>query len=131
MSKRKKFIIGMIIAVFLFVGGSALHQLVSSLRYINNLVISTPDLSRVQDGVFNGTFETPILSANVDVLMENHRITEIRINDHNYGRGGGAEIITDDVIAQQSLEVDTISGATSSSLVILRAIQDALESGIN
>jgi len=37
----------------------------------------------------------------------------------------------DRVVAQQTLHVDTVSGATNSSLVILSAIQNALESGVN
>ena len=128
---KKKMIICLVVVIILFFVGNALHQLVSSFRYISNIVITTPDISRIQDGVYNGVFETPILSAEVDVVVEDHQITEIVINNHNHGRGAGAEVITEEVIINQSVEVDTISGATSSSLVILKAIQNALESGAN
>ena len=127
---RKKLIIGLVVVVILFIGGIVIHQLVSSLNYISNIELTTPDISQIQDGVYNGIFETSVLSAEVDVTIEENQIIEIVINHHNYARGGGAEIIIDEVIINQSVEVDTISGATYSSLVILKAISDALESGV-
>lgn len=50
---------------------------------------------------------------------------------HNHGKGASAEIITDKVTEAQSLDVDIVSGATSSSKVILKAIEDALNSAVS
>jgi uncharacterized protein with FMN-binding domain len=46
--------------------------------------------------------------------------------NHNEKAVKKTEEITNDVIAQQSLEVDTVTGATYSSIVILKAIEQAL-----
>ncbi|MEA1883434.1 MAG: FMN-binding protein [Thermotogota bacterium] len=57
---------------------------------------------------------------------EKGKIQDIKINKHVNGKGKGAEEITKDVIAQQSLKVDTVTGATYSSIAILKAIEQAL-----
>jgi uncharacterized protein with FMN-binding domain len=44
------------------------------------------------------------------------------------GKGKPAEVIPQKVMDAQSLQVDTISGVTSSSKVILKAIEKALVS---
>lgn len=63
----------------------------------------------------------------VDVKIVDHEIVEIDILKHINGQGGAAETIVDDVITQQTLLVDTITGATYSSKVILKAISNALD----
>jgi uncharacterized protein with FMN-binding domain len=45
---------------------------------------------------------------------------------HVNGQGKPAEVITEKVIETQSLQVDVVSGATYSSKVILKAIENAL-----
>ena len=131
MTKRTKIIICLIVAIVLVFGGIAIYQLTRSLNYVSNIVLTTPDISGIDDGVYNGVFDTPVLSAEVDVTVEDHKIIDIVINNHNHGRGGDAEKIIDDVITNQSVEIDAISGATNSSKVILKAIQNALEGGSN
>ncbi len=42
---------------------------------------------------------------------------------------GKAEKIPDKVLEEQSLQVDIVSGATFSSKVILKAVEDALNKG--
>jgi uncharacterized protein with FMN-binding domain len=58
----------------------------------------------------------------------NHKIEYIELVKHKNGRGGPAEIIPIKVVEAQSLDVDIVSGATSSSKVILKAIENALNS---
>jgi uncharacterized protein with FMN-binding domain len=60
------------------------------------------------------------------VTVKNHTIKKIELLKHKNGQGQGAEIIPDKVMEVQSLKVDSVSGATYSSKVILKAIQDAL-----
>jgi uncharacterized protein with FMN-binding domain len=57
-----------------------------------------------------------------------HRIESVKILKHRTFKGKPAERIVDSVIADQSLEVDTVSGATMSSECILEAIAAALAS---
>ena len=120
----------MVAAVGLFFGGRYLINFRDYLNIIASIEISNPDFSRVHDGIFNGFVDANFISADVDVIVENHKIVEIILNEHNHDRGFSAEVIIDRVLVQQTLEVDTVSGATNSSLVILQAIQIALEGGM-
>jgi len=95
---------------------------------VAEIVISTPDLDKINDGQYQGTYATEMIAVTVAVKVQNHQITSIDILEHKTGKGKPAEVITADVIAQQSLNVDTITGATASSKHILKAIQVALES---
>ena len=128
----KKIIISAVclaVAAALCFGGKSLYDLSKYKKIISDVEIRTPDISLIRDGVYNGFFDAIFVSADVDVTVQNHMITGIVINEHNNGRGAPAEVITEDVISRQSLEVDTISGATSSSKVILKAIENALGKG--
>ena len=134
MKKRVIAIVGVVVIVAgLVFGGRILFDTMRDRRIISEIDLRTPDLLQIQDGTFNGSFDAILVAANVDVTVENHRIVEIIINEHYHGNWDAApeaEGVIVDVILEQSLEVDTVSGATNSSKVILSAVQDALEGAI-
>lgn len=117
----------LIVVVLLVSGGLYLYRLSSYKSIVANAVVATPDLALCEDGQYEGSFDAIIVAATVKVTLKDHQITAIEILEHKTDRGHKAEPITELVIATQSLEVDTVSGATNSSTVILMAIQDALE----
>jgi uncharacterized protein with FMN-binding domain len=67
------------------------------------------------------------IGATVEVTISSGKIDDIIMIDHITGKGDDAVTIIDRVISQQTLKVDAISSATTSSHVIKLAIQDALE----
>ena len=83
---------------------------------------------KVVDGIYTGSCEVLWVAAEVKVTVNNYKIEAIEMVKHKNGRGTPAEIIPSKVIEAQSLEVDIVSGATSSSKVILKAIENALNS---
>ena len=84
-------------------------------------------LDALPDGRYEGSFHPGrFVGAKVAVSVADHRISGIEILEHNYGQGKPAEQIIEYVIASQGLAVDSISGATVSSKVILVAIENAL-----
>lgn len=85
------------------------------------------ELSKAEDGSWKGIHEAFPVSAEVLVHIMNHSIRDIEIIRHDNGRGSAAESIVDSVIAAQDTRVDAVSGATSSSNVILKAIEQAVE----
>ncbi|TAH46246.1 MAG: FMN-binding protein [Treponema sp.] len=97
---------------------------------IDSLEITTPDLSLVRNGTWEGSCKTSLVSAKTAVTVDSGKMTAISILEHENGLGGKAEGITSRVVEKQSLEVDAVSGATHSSRVILKSVQNALESGI-
>jgi uncharacterized protein with FMN-binding domain len=88
------------------------------------------DMTRIQDGVYPGSAKNWPVAAQVEVKIENRQIRRIAIIRHQEGKGESAEAIIDAVIAEQSLDVDAVSGATLSSKTILQAIADALKRSI-
>lgn len=116
-------IIIIIIAVAIFFKIQKFNEAFSEIE-VNNI-----DLSNVDDGVYTGVFDhEKIVGAKVKITVEDNRITNIELVEHNYGLGKKAEAITDIVVDSQSLSVDAISGATCSSKAILKAIENALVS---
>ena len=131
MKKNKKVLL-IILAVILVVGGAFAAKYFSDLssyrQAVEEIAIGDVDLSTIPDGTYSGSHEAVWVGATVEVTVKDHRITEIKL-DHRHGQGEAAEVITDHVIEEQSLQVDLISGVTSSSKVILKAIEKALLGG--
>lgn len=84
------------------------------------------DLSSMANGTYEGSYDTSLVKATVAVTVDENRITGIKIVRHENGMGKKAETIVDRVIKAQTTRVDVVSGATGSSLVILKAIEEAV-----
>ncbi len=87
------------------------------------------DLQNVADGTFTGSWSDGPVAVDVAVTVNQHHLDVIRILKHQNGLGGKAEAITDAIVVRQSLAVDTIAGATHSSRVIRKAVEQALLQG--
>ena len=94
------------------------------------MLIEDPDLSKVDDGIYKGKFDTMLVKAEVEVSVVNHKIVSISIIEHENGKGKPAETIVDTIIKDNSTDVELVAGATMSSLVIRAAVIDALNKGI-
>jgi len=88
--------------------------------------IEDVDLSKVADGTYSGNYKVFPISVKVKVAVKDHQITSIEYVEHKSGKGAPAEAIRDNILEEQSLEVDVISGATYSSKAILKAVRNAL-----
>jgi uncharacterized protein with FMN-binding domain len=97
---------------------------------INKLVISPIDLSAIKDGNYEGAQDNKLVTAKVSVQVQSGKIAELKLLEHSHGPGHGADAILDRVVATQSLQVDSVSGATYSSKVVLKAIEIALSKGL-
>lgn len=98
-------------------------------RQARTLEVETPDLARLEDGVYQGEWSIPPVTAGVEVTMEDGRIAVVQLVRHDHGLGGGAESLPQAVMESQSLELDAVSGATVSSKCILKAVETALRQG--
>ena len=86
------------------------------------------NISDIPDGVYVGEYDVDFIYAKVEVTVQNGEITNINILEHRHERGKTAEVITDSIIDEQKIDVDAISGATNSSTVIKKAVENALKS---
>ncbi len=116
-------VLAVLVAAVLLIG----QQLDKGLSSFDDMVLTDPDLAKIPDGVYPGSFAQTPISVEVEVTVTDHTITDIRLLKHDNGMGGDAEAILARVVAAQSVEeIDAISGATYSSKAILKAIEQAL-----
>ncbi|WP_394921142.1 FMN-binding protein [uncultured Robinsoniella sp.] len=94
-----------------------------------NLVINPVDLSGISDGTYTGGADNGLVKVSASVEVQNGRITDITLLKHDNLLGKPAEKIIDNIIAEQSLQVDAISSATYSSDTIRKAVENALRNG--
>jgi len=129
---KKIIIIAICVAAFSggIFGANYLISLHKYKKIVSEININSIDLSKVHDGTYTGSYDAIFVGAEVEVTVKNNKITDIKLLNHKTERGKPAEVIVDDVKEKQSLQVDAISGATNSSKVILKAIENALESGM-
>lgn len=129
MSKLKTIILPLIIAILVigcFFGASYFNDVNNYKKAVAEISIADIDLSKIPDGVYDGSYDVGMISAEVEVVMSQGVIKTINLIDHKNERGSSAEVITDTIVAQQKLDVDTVSGATNSSQVIKKAVAVAL-----
>ena len=124
----KKIVLIAVFIIVLVIGFYGI-QLLNYKKTIKEIKIENVDLSTISDGKYTGSCDASYISAEVSVTVKDHKITDISLLKHKNERGKPAEVIPGKVVEAQSLKVDTISGATNSSKVILKAIENALETG--
>lgn len=95
------------------------------------LRVGTVDLGTLEDGKYIGVCQNKLLFAVVQVEVKDHEIMGIEVIEHKASYMEQAEQIARAVSSSQSLEVDAITGATLTSDTVLKAIENALESGGN
>ncbi|MEJ5273573.1 MAG: FMN-binding protein [Spirochaetota bacterium] len=120
-------VVFIIIFLIIFLIGIKYFQKIERYKnQVEQITINEIDLSNIEDGTYYGSYNTIFVSAKVEVIVKDHKILDIKIIEHINGKGKPAETIINDVIKEQKLNVDIVSGATASSKVILKAIEEAL-----
>ena len=129
--KKMKITIIMIIVLILMVGGifgiNYLNRVKKYQDKVANTKINDIDISKKEDGEYFGEYDVDLVAAKVKVNIKDGKIDNIELINHKTDKGKKAEKIIDTVVEKNSLKVDTVSGATNSSKVILKAIEKALE----
>lgn len=127
--KRGKIILLIVLGLVIILGTVLGFQLSSAIGEAKTMAqeeITAPPLNTVPDGTWRGAVNWGIIKVEVEVEVAGSEISAIQLLKHDNGMGNDAEIITENVLSNQSVDVDTVSGATISSRAILAAIADAL-----
>lgn len=88
------------------------------------------DIFGIPDGVYTGEYDVNFIYVKVDVTVQSGEMTNITLLEHKQERGKAAEAIVQDMIAEQKIDVDAVSGATNSSIVIKKAVENALRNAV-
>ena len=102
-------------------------KLVKEARELEDVFI---DLSKVEDGTYEGHSELGPVIVDVKVTVKKGKIMEIEIVNHQNGLGQPANVIVDEMVDKNTYDVDAVSGATVSSEIIMNAVNNALQKGV-
>lgn len=102
-------------------------KLVKEARELEDVFI---DLSKVEDGTYEGHSELGPVIVDVKVTVKKGKITEIEIVNHQNGLGKSANMIVNKMVDENTYDVDAVSGATVSSEIIMNAVNNALQKGL-
>lgn len=133
---RKRRILWHRILTLLMAVGITVHftaDIIDFNRYQKNVAsieFDDIDLGNVEDGIYRGECDVGYIYAKVKVEIKDGMIVSIDLLEHRNERGKRAESIIDDVILKQKINVDAVSGATNSSNVIKKAIENALQTEV-
>ena len=130
----KKKILSVIILLFLLIGlicGAVyLKNVADYKRAVRETTFDEIDIADVPGGIYIGEYDVNFIYAKVEVTVEDGEIVSINILEHRHERGKAAEAIANKIVDEQKIDVDAISGATNSSAVIKKAVENALKNGL-
>ncbi len=108
-----------LVAALQFFGGS---------RAAANLTIHPINPAAVSDGVYPGEARLEGVRIRLEVTVESGAITNLSIVEHENGIGYRAEKpVIEQIIRKQTNVVDVVTGASISSKLIMKAVENALE----
>ncbi len=131
MKKKRKglrVLLGVLIGFAVIIGGFLAFVLLGKEAALALTVENVP-LNNVADGVYRGSYNGFRFSNAVEVTVKDHEITDISVMQPQvFMKDEAVEELTSRVTAQQSTDVDAVSGATADSKAFLKAVENALKS---
>jgi uncharacterized protein with FMN-binding domain len=112
-------------------GGVGWSRLQKEHKEAKSLPLDAVDFSKLQDGTYHGAYEGGMYrwrANECQVSVSSGKVTGIQLvgSDDPGGDNTQHEALYDRVIEAQSLQVDTISGATLTSKAYLQCVENAL-----
>ena len=131
MSISRKKIVMILIMLFLLLasifGTAYIDRVGEYKRAVKETTIEEVNISDIPDGVFIGEYDVNFIYAKVEVDVSGGKIIDVRILEHRQERGKAAEAVANEIVDEQRIDVDTVSGAMNSSIVIKKAVEVALK----
>jgi len=119
-----------IVVVLLAIGGDRVGVPVPGDREARSLPLNRANFSRLVDGTYHGLYEGGMYKwrrNECDVTVTNGKVTISSSLPARTGQGEcQGEMLYERVIVAQSLQVDTISGATLTGKAYLQCVENAL-----
>lgn len=125
-SKQIKTVLLGTVLIAVVIGAGYLYNVNLYQRKVRAIEISDVDLNLIPDGIYIGECDVHFIYAKVAVTVRSGRIAALNVLEHRNGRGTAAESIVDDIVKEQRIDVDAVAGATNSSRVIEKAVENVL-----
>lgn len=126
----KRFAIRLVI-LLLFIGFALFFLMGRQIDQLKKQDFASVHAANLPDGTYRGKASAILVTAQVEVTLSGGRILQVKLLGHNHGPGYSGEAICDDIVKANSPDVDSVSGATLSSVVIKSAVLEALKSGVS
>jgi Uncharacterized protein conserved in bacteria len=102
----------------------------TELKTVRAMPIRDIDLATVKDGVYEGEYAYGTFTYAVQVKMEGHAIAAIDVlKNRDTPHAKKAATVVQRVLNEQRTNVDAVSGATTTSKALLKAIEVAISKG--
>lgn len=99
-----------------------------NLNKIRNMPIKNINITKVSDGIYKGEAQAGNYTYKVRVTVENHKIVNIEgLDNRKSPYVTYAEGVFTKIIKQQKIDVDAITGATTTSKAFMKAVENALD----
>lgn len=130
--KKVLIIIGCVLGAVVVICAVAFFIMMNSAKSVISEVdnMNIVDLNTVKDGTYTGDKDAGLVKVEVKVTVKDHKIENIDLVKHDNGKGKPAEAMIDEMIKDNTCDVDGVSGATLSSCSIKAAVNDALSKGV-
>lgn len=117
-----------VVVVILVIGGAIFAYFNQGLSKYRKMAINDVDLARIEDGTYQGEFTGGRWKNKLEVTVQDHKITDIKMLQASdmSGLKDIGEKVFKKVEEEQSLQIDTVSGATVHTKAILKSIENAL-----
>ena len=120
-----------VVAVLGIAGGIGWSKLSKEHREAKSLPLNAVDFGNLNDGTYHGAYEGGMYKWRANechVTVSSGKVTDIQLvgSGDPGGKNTQHEALYDRVIQAQSLQVDTISGATLTSKAYLQTVENAL-----
>ena len=127
MKARKVFLVFLAVVAVLVISLSVAAKVMGrNLVALAAAPVGKVDLSTVADGVYRGEYAVAPISVKLDVQVSGGRIVKIDLLEHRNGKGKPAEAVLPAIVEEQRIDVDSVSGATYSSMALKKAVERAL-----
>lgn len=124
--KRGLLLLAVVLLLAAVGGGAYLFRVQRYQSAVRGITYGDVDVSAIPDGVYFGECDVDFVSARVSVTVRGGALADITLLEHKNEHGAPAERIVGDMLLQQRIDVEAVAGATNSSRVIRKAVENAL-----
>lgn len=128
MKKKWIVLLSVVLILFLIVGG-AMAVMNGQVKRLDEAGYAAANPQLMPDGLYRGKADTLLVKVEAQVDIRDGKIEKVQLLKHFNGFGQAADAITDRMVDLNQVDVDTVSGAKASSIVIKAAVRDALSTG--
>ncbi len=102
----------------------------TEVKEVRSMPINHVDLLKVKDGTYPGDYSYGRFTYEVQVTVTDHQIKDIAVTKNRTTKHAKmAENVIKSIVDQKKNDVDAVSGATTTSKALLKAVENALRKG--